>query len=185
LPNPSTLIHDCLTGQSGACATLFDQHKALVYRTAYLMLGDARDAEDALQDVFLRAFRALDTYDPERGAFTTWLHKITVNVCLDRSRRRSPQEDAVPIDLDDPALASDPADDPFARLSIIEQAESLLAALDEDQRAVVVLRYYWNLAYQEIADIVGVPLGTVQSRLGRAIRKMRVVMHAMAQEVQQ
>ncbi len=185
MPNPSNLIHDCLTGQSGACAALFDQHKALVFRTAYLMLGDAHDAEDALQDVFLRAFRALDTYDPARGAFTTWLHKITVNVCFSRARRRSPQEDVVPIDLDDRALATSPADDPFARLSLAEQAESLLAALDDNQRVVVVLRYYWDLSYQEIADIAGVPLGTVQSRLGRAVKKMRTVMHVMSQEVQQ
>lgn len=183
MPNPTTLIQDCLKGQSGACAALFDQYKALVYRTAYLMLGDAQDAEDVLQDVFMQVFRALATYDSARGAFTTWLHRITVNVCLDRVRRRPPQDASEAIKLDDSVVVSDPADDPFARLSLTEQADSLLAVLGDDQRVVVVLRFYWDMPYQEIADILGIPLGTVQSRLGRAVRKMRAVMHTMAQEV--
>jgi RNA polymerase sigma-70 factor, ECF subfamily len=174
--SPNTLISDCLRGDDHACAMLFDQYKALVYRTAALMLGQPQDAEDALQEVFARVFRALHTYDADRAAFSTWLHRITVNVCLMRQRRSTPPDTL----LDDEA--ADHTHDPFAVLSRMDQAEHLLAALDGDQRAVVVLRFYHDLPYAEIAEITGTALGTVQSRLGRALKKMRAVMQTMAEE---
>jgi RNA polymerase sigma-70 factor, ECF subfamily len=181
--SPTILISDCLRGDDGACALLFDQYKGLVYRTAYLMLEQPQDAEDALQEVFTRVFRALHTYDAERGAFTTWLHRITVNVCLMRQRRSTPPD----AELDDEsghtsAIQSSTDHDPFALLSRMDQAEHLLAVLDGDQRAVVVLRFYHDLPYTEIAEIMGTALGTVQSRLGRALKKMRGVMQTMAEE---
>jgi RNA polymerase sigma-70 factor, ECF subfamily len=174
--SPSTLISECLRGDDAASAVLFDQYKALVYRTAYLMLGQPQDAEDALQEVFAQVFRALHSYDAERGAFSTWLHRITVNVCLMRQRRTTPPDTMLDDETPDTTL------DPFALLSRMDQAEHLLAALDADQRAVVVLRFYHDLPYAEIADITGTALGTVQSRLGRALKKMRVVMQTMAEE---
>ena len=187
--SPNTLILDCLHGDAatadGACALLFDQYKALVYRTAYLMLGQPQDAEDALQDVFARVFPALHSYDAERGAFSTWLHRITVNVCLMRQRRDAPPDAELDEESATAASMQTSAEhDPFAVLSRMDQAEHLLAALDADQRAVVVLRFYHDLPYAEIAEITGVALGTVQSRLGRALRKMRGVMQTMAEEGQ-
>jgi RNA polymerase sigma-70 factor (ECF subfamily) len=172
-----SLIAACLRGDALAQTALFEQHKALVYRTAYLMLGEARDAEDTLQEVFINVFRFLDSYDPARAAFTTWLYRITVNACLSRMRG-SNRPALLELDEDTPG---DPGD-LFSRLSLIEQVGHLLDVLDADQRAVIVLRFYGDLAYQEIADTLDVPLGTVQSRFGRALRKMRTAMQLMNEE---
>lgn len=172
--NLADLIQRCLDGNEHACAALFDQYKGLVYRTAYLMLSHAHDAEDTLQDVFVQVFRSLDRYDASRAAFSTWLHRITVNACLGRLRRVKLLE-SLAWDEQVEQTSADASDSLLARLSQLEQAQRLLEALDADQRAVVILRFYWDVPYQEIAEILGTPLGTVQSRLGRALRKMRTV----------
>jgi RNA polymerase sigma-70 factor (ECF subfamily) len=156
-------------GDTGAFAEVFDQYKNLVYRTAYLMLGDAHDAEDALQDVFWQVYRALSSYDPAKGAFTTWLHRITVNYCLNRQRR-----DRVGVALHDDHW--DPAPGFASPEHLVESDDSLhrmLGTLSEKQRAVVVLRFVWDLSYDEIAQILDIPLGTVQSRLHGALKAVR------------
>lgn len=177
--DPATLIAACLAGDSLACSELFEQTKGLIYRTAYLIRGNPQDAEDALQDVFMRVLKSLHTYDPEKGAFTTWVYRITVNTCVtaNESARRAA---ALPLDEDLPGQPE--YDDPQAIVDVMEQAERLLGALTDDQRVVVVLRFYGDLSYKEIAEITGAELGTVQSRLARAIRKMRDTLNAV-QEV--
>lgn len=175
--DPVDLITACINGDSAACAALFERYKGLIYRTAYLIGGNAQDAEDALQEVFLRALRSLHTYSPERGAFTTWLYRITVNYCLGQ-RRSARRQTMLPLDGE----AADPDGDPSAISSLTDEAALLLDALSDEQRVVAVLRFYGNLSYREIADILGVELGTVQSRLSRALKKMRAVAD-VAQEV--
>jgi RNA polymerase sigma-70 factor (ECF subfamily) len=172
-----SLIDACLRGDPLAPSALFEQHRAMVYRTSYLMLGEAKDAEDTLQEVFSNVFRFLDSYDPARAAFTTWLYRITVNACLSRMRGAT-RPALLELDEDTPG---DPGD-LFSRLSLIEQARHLLDALDADQRAVIVLRFYGDLSYQEIAETLDVPIGTVQSRFGRALKKMRAAMQVMNEE---
>ena len=73
-------------GDGDVFAELFHQHKNLVYRTVYLITGSAQEADDILQEVFIRVHRSLNTYDMSKGAFTTWLYRITVNLCLSRQR---------------------------------------------------------------------------------------------------
>jgi RNA polymerase sigma-70 factor (ECF subfamily) len=156
-------------GDTDAFAEVFDQYKNLVYRTAYLMLGDAHDAEDALQDVFWQVYRALGSYDPAKSAFTTWLHRITVNYCLNRQR-----QDRVGVATHPADWGSHPGHASPERL--VESDDSLhrmLGTLSEKQRAVVVLRFVWDLTYDEIAQILDVPLGTVQSRLHGALKAVR------------
>jgi RNA polymerase sigma-70 factor (ECF subfamily) len=81
------LIRRCQVGDEEAFAELFHQYTNLVYKTAYLLLDSAEEAEDALQEVMLQVHRSLSTFDPTRGAFTTWLHRVTVNHCLSRRRK--------------------------------------------------------------------------------------------------
>jgi RNA polymerase sigma-70 factor, ECF subfamily len=145
-----------------ALAALFEQYKNLVYKTAYLMLEDQAEAEDALQEVFILVYKALPDYDPDKGALSTWLHRITINHCLNRRRRR--QIACQPLDDN---LASDAAS--AAELETVGEA---VGSLNEKLRAVVILRYYWELPYAEIADILEVPVGTVRSRLNRAIKTL-------------
>lgn len=104
------LIRRSRAGDEQAFAAVFEQYKNLVYKTAYLMLDDAAEAEDALQEVFLRVHRELAGFDPNKGAFTTWLHRVTINYCLNHRRKWSPislpLDDAVAISRDEPVGAS-------------------------------------------------------------------------------
>jgi len=165
------LIRCSQAGDEEAFAALFQKYKNLVYKTAYLMLGDASEAEDVLQEVFIQVHKSLHTFQPTKGAFTTWLHRITVNRCLNRRRkRRSPF-----LLLDEASPSSLASRSPSSESRTVEEeaVRQAVSRLSEKQRAVVILRYYWELAYSEIAYILDIPLGTVKSRLSLALRTLR------------
>lgn len=163
-----------------AFAALFHQYKNLVYKTAYLMLGCREDAEDALQEVFLQVHRSLSTYDPSRGAVTTWLHRITVNHCLSRRRKLRPSQSPLEEVFSDDGPV-DPAS-PVVRLEEEEDVHRAIGLLSEKLRAVVVLRHYWELSYVEIAQILEIPVGTVKSRLDLALKTLRRELQAGAKD---
>jgi len=167
-----SLIDRSLEGDETAFADLFHQHKNLVYKTATLLLDDPHEAEDALQEVFVRVHGSLHSFDPARGAFTTWLYRITVNHCLNRRRK---QRRAV-RSLDEGAStfrANGHQRPPEHQVETDETIRQALGSLSEKLRAVVVLRYFWNLPYAEIADILEIPTGTVKSRLNLALANLR------------
>ena len=130
------------------------------------MLGDRHDAEDVLQEVFVLVHRSLAGFDPHKGAFSTWLHRITINHCLNQRRRHNP----VTVSLHDDPLASE---FPGAQLADKEAVWQAMRSLSEKQQAVIVLRYYWELPYAEVAQILEIPLGTVKSRLDLALKTLR------------
>jgi RNA polymerase sigma-70 factor, ECF subfamily len=165
----AVLIRRCQAGDDAAFALLFVHYKNLVYRTAYLMLGTAADAEDVLQEVFLQVHRSLDGYDPHRGSFSTWLHRITVNRCLNWRRGRHVAESLESVAGQDEEAVRSSMDGLADRDSV----RSALDGLSDRLRVTVVLRYYWDLSYEEIADVLELPLGTVKSRLNRAMRNMK------------
>jgi len=181
------LIQRCRTGDEEAFAELFHQHKNLVYKTASLLLGDAAAAEDALQEVFVKVYCSLDTFDARKGAFTTWLRRITVNHCLNVRRRRRPS----PSSLEDLAVGgSSPAESrrPFLPEEWAvdrERAEAIwraLQGLSPPLRATVVLRYYEELPYREIAQVLDIPLGTVKWRLHEALKTLRQALGGSVEE---
>ena len=163
------LIRRAQAGDREAFAALFEQHKNLVYKTACLILGDAHEAEDALQEVFLLVHRSLTTFDARKGAFTTWLHRITLNFCLNHRRQKNHPslEDVLPT----PAIHF-----PGAQLAEEDALWRATRSLSDKQQAVVILRYYWELPYAEIASILEVPLGTVKSRLDLALKTLRKIL---------
>jgi RNA polymerase sigma-70 factor (ECF subfamily) len=163
------LIRHAQAGDHEAFAALFEQYKNLVYKTAYLILGDAHEAEDALQEVFLLVHKSLMSFDSRKGAFTTWLYRITLNFCLNhrRKRRHSSLEDVSPT----PAIHF-----PGAQLAEEDSLWRATRSLSDKQQAVVILRYYWELPYAEIASILDVPLGTVKSRLDLALKTLRKIL---------
>jgi len=165
------LIRRSQAGDEEAFGTLFHQYKNLVYRTAYLMLGDAGEAEDVLQEVFYQVHRSLSSFDPTKGAFTTWLHRITVNQCLNRRRRlRLPVLSLERL----PCLPwAGHVPSPEDRLAAEEIIGQELRHLSDKLRAPVVLRYYRELSYDEIAQILDIPVGTVKSRLDAALKILR------------
>ena len=148
-------------------------HSARVFRLAYRLTGNAHDAEDLTQEVFVRVFRSLDKYTP--GTFEGWLHRITTNLFLDQARRRSKiRFDALGEDAED-RLASRGVTPDTAVLEGIfdDDVESALAALPPDFRAAVVLCDIEGLSYEEIADVLGLKLGTVRSRIHRGRSMLR------------
>jgi RNA polymerase sigma-70 factor (ECF subfamily) len=161
------LIEQTLMGDQRAFEQLFEGHKNLVYKAAFLILDDVDETEDALQDVFLKAYRALGTYDPSKGAFTTWLYRITVNHCLSQ-RRRLTRFLRVRERTVERALPSHEGE--------IDDAQELRGALDQlslKLRTVLVLRFFLDLSYAEMAQTLSIPLGTVKSRISLALTKVR------------
>jgi RNA polymerase sigma-70 factor, ECF subfamily len=165
-----TWIRRSQAGDGEAFAELFHQYKNLVYKTAFLMLGNPSEAEDMLQEVFLEVHRSLSDYDPARGAFTTWLYRITVNDCLNWRRKRRPK--LIPLDVL-PAGGAHHAALMHEDATSDEGVWQALSKLNPKLRTVVVLRYYWDLSYVEITEILNIPIGTVKSRLNRALLTLR------------
>ena len=151
-----------------AFADFFHRYSAMVLRTAYLVLGDKEEAKDALQEVFLKVWQARQVFDPAKGNVSAWLYRITVNLCVSKRRKRRPL--VLPEESFKPMVSSDP--NPAGEF----KKGKLMMALDSlppKHREVVVLRYFDDLSYKEIAQAMGIPVGTVKSRLNHAIRKLR------------
>jgi RNA polymerase sigma-70 factor, ECF subfamily len=155
-------------GDHDAFAALIGESIARLEAVARLVLRDHELARDAVQDACIRAWRDLPGLrDPDR--FDAWLHRLTINACLDvaRRRRRRPIEvDLTPIT---PGTVADSAGQ-IADRDVIERA---FRRLPPEQRAVVVLRFYLDLSVPEIAETLALPVGTVQSRLHRALVALR------------
>jgi RNA polymerase sigma-70 factor (ECF subfamily) len=145
------------------------------YRLAGLILGDAHEAQDATQDALLRAWRsAASLRDP--AGFQAWFDKILVNVCRDRLRERG----KVRLLAIDDAVSVGAPRDPFRDVLDRDEVFRAMATLDDDLRIVIVLHYWADLTLEAVAARVGWPVGTVKSRLNRALTTMRGRMDAAA-----
>lgn len=148
-------------------------HSARVYRLAYRLTGNQHDAEDLTQEVFVRVFRSLASYTP--GTFEGWLYRITTNLFLDGARRKQRiRFDGLPEDAHDrlPSRGHGPAEQ-VDNDEFDHDVQVALAALPEDFRAAVVLCDIEGMTYDEIADVLGVKLGTVRSRIHRGRSMLR------------
>ncbi len=149
------------------------EHSARVYRLAYRLTGDPHEAEDLTQDVFVRVFRSLDSYRP--GTFEGWLHRITTNLFLDRVRRRQRLRfDALTEELAARLPLRSTGSDPeqvYEMRHLDSDIQAALSALPPQFRAAVVLADIEGLSYEEVAQTLGVKMGTVRSRIhrGRAL----------------
>jgi RNA polymerase sigma-70 factor (ECF subfamily) len=152
---------------------IVEDHSARVYRLAYRLTGNAHDAEDLTQEVFVRVFRSLHTYTP--GTFEGWLHRITTNLFLDSARRKSRiRFDALPDDADNrlPSPVATP-DAAYLNQTFDADIEAALASLSPEFRAAVVLCDVEGLSYEEIADVLDLKMGTVRSRIHRGRAMLR------------
>jgi len=143
-----------------------------LYTVAYRLTGNDTDAQDLVQDVLLRVRRGLETYRP--GSLEGWLSRITTNAFLDdiRRRRRRPL-DALPDDPDRAVPPAIGADETSAAESISDEVQAALTRLPDEYRAAVVLCDVVGLSYEEIGEALGIPVGTVRSRIHRGRRQLR------------
>jgi RNA polymerase sigma-70 factor (ECF subfamily) len=171
-----TLLFRAQQGDRGAFSDLVRIHYPGVIRVVYHLCGNTQVAEDAAQEAFLRAWLHLSNYRPG-GSLRSWLYRIAVNAALDMLRRETRLS---PVDLDELPLADQ---SPLPETAYIEQERVVLvrqavAALPTASRAVLVLREYSGLSYQEIASALEIPIGTVMSRLNYARGQLREKLQA-------
>ena len=168
-------IGRCRAGDTAGFDQLVQQHYQFAYNIAYRMLGDPDRAADATQAAFVRAFRALDSFRAE-ASFSTWLYRIVTNVCLDQVRQADKQPASLTLLADDEATLEerdvpDEQADPARQVQQHQRQQMVHNALQElnaEHRAVVVLYDLNGFSYQEIAQMLELPVGTVKSRLNRA-----------------
>ena len=177
-PEEGSLIAQSQRGDVDAFDRLVAAHEDRIYHAAYRITGNAEDARDAAQETFVKAFRALPRYRHE-AAFGTWLHRIAVNASLDIVRRR-PQAPPVPLEeVVLPAQTHNP-DIEAERHEVQLRVHDALRRLAPDHRVIVVLRDLQGLAYEEIAEVLRMPIGTVRSRLSRAREALRALLKDLA-----
>lgn len=178
------LIKKAQRGDSGAFEELVRANEGFVYNLALRTLRSEPDAQDAAQEVFLKAWTSLGSFRGD-SKLSVWLYRITGNVCTDMLRRRSPGE--LSLTMDDGEGDSteleipDSAPTPHEALEKKERSAALARALDslpEDYRRVIILREAGDMSYEEIASATGVDIGTVKSRIFRARKKLCEILSA-------
>ena len=171
----AALVRRCLSGDERAYRELVERFQRPVYSVAFRMVRSAEDAEDVTQETFVRVFRALDRYDPARS-FEAWLFTITSRLCIDLLRRRKVRpvsltrrdpvtEEEQTLDVEDPGLRPDEV---TSNVEEEQHARDLIDSLPPHYRIVVMLRHQQDLSYEEIAEALHLPLGTVKARIHRA-----------------
>jgi RNA polymerase sigma-70 factor (ECF subfamily) len=164
------LIERCLLGDQNAWADIVRMHWRKVFNLAYKFVGRHDEAEDLTQDIFLRIFKALHTFD-RRANFQTWLISISRNLCIDHYRSKRKERETMARDVDastlTPASREKSADGRLEQLDVRELVRAALAELAPPLREAVVLRDLQDFSYLEIAERLKLPEGTVKSRINR------------------
>jgi RNA polymerase sigma-70 factor, ECF subfamily len=173
------LVRRCVAGDAAAWEEIVQRYHRRIYNICYRFAGSADDAQDLTQDVFIRMYRTLSTYDTGKGAFTTWLTTMTRNMLVDHFRKTkqermtdsldattSEHEDAMPLGdrIADPGPAPDSGVQSRETREAVHQA---LQKLSPELREAVILRDLQDMDYREIAMVLKVPEGTVKSRINR------------------
>lgn len=155
----------CLKGDSAAFETLVRRYQHVLFTVALKLTGDEEDARDVTQNAFVRAFLKLDSFDPSRKFFS-WLYRIAVNESLNARRDRRTHE---PLEDRFEAVTGG---DPVELLEARGRVQAGLMALSSEYREVIVMRYFAELSYEEIAEAIGIPEKTVKSRLFSARQRL-------------
>ena len=167
---PDTLIEQCLAGDQAAWELIVRQNWRKVFNVAYKFVGKHDEAEDLTQDIFLKIFKALNTFD-RRANFQTWIISISRNLCIDHYRSVRKERQTIARDVDSSDLQPATTErGPYAQAEhqdLKAQLRQALETLPVTLRTAVVLRDLQELSYQEIADRLGLPEGTVKSRINR------------------
>lgn len=170
----SVLVARAVRGDEAAYEELVQRYQQVAFRTAYVITGSAPDAEDAAQDGFVKAYRALDRFRPG-AALRPWLLRIVANEARNRVRS-SGRRHRLELRITEGIRPGDAAPSPEAVAVGLDEQRRLLAmvnALNEEDRNVIACRYFLELGSEETAVALGIPEGTVKSRLSRALARLR------------
>ena len=164
------LVRRCLDGEREAAGDLVDRYQRRLFNVAMKMLGNVQDAEDVTQTVFGNAFVSLKSFDP-KYRFFSWIYRMAVNESLNTLKRRKQL-----VSLDDQFAIATPGNGTDSTVEAEDRVGKALMDLKPDDRAVVVLRHFVSFSYEEMADVLEVPVRTVKSRLFTARERLRLVL---------
>ncbi len=173
----TALVMDIKAGNKTALGKLVERHKKLAYRFALGLVGNKDDAYDISQEAFLRVYRSADTYDSQQP-FLPWFYTIISNLCRTWLKRRSRRDNRM-VDVDDASyLLVDYAnpETSLERKEIVGKLRQALIQLPFDDREIIMLQHFRGMSYEEIAGLLGIPRGTVMSRLYYARKKLADLM---------
>jgi RNA polymerase sigma-70 factor (ECF subfamily) len=183
--NDLDLVERARAGDTDAFRELVDRHSGTMFKTAYRLTGNEADADDLVQEAFLRAYRKLDRFDG-RSQFSTWLYRITVNCGMDLMRKRSRRNARAAMDegvVLDSVATDDPRPDRLALSGEIGRAvESVLRTLSPMERAAFVLRHFEGRSIAEIGGLLGARSGATKHAIFRAVKKLRAALGPLVEE---
>ncbi|MEZ5319051.1 MAG: sigma-70 family RNA polymerase sigma factor [Vicinamibacterales bacterium] len=186
-PDPDAVdVQRARKGDAGAFDALVRRHQDRLVNYLAAFLGNAADAEDVAQEAFVRAYRALRQFRGQ-SAFKTWLFQIATNAArTHRARRVSRREVSTePVDAEAPVREVESHEDLESRVVLRDRLDRALRALPDDQREAVILRDVEGFDYREIADLLDVPMGTVESRIFRGRQKLRLLLATPLESVEE
>ncbi|WP_425415407.1 RNA polymerase sigma factor SigW [Paenibacillus glacialis] len=169
-----------LNGDQQAFGEIVELYKDKIYHLGYRMLSNRHEAEDVVQETFLRVFKSLDRFDPNQK-FSTWIYRIATNLCIDRLRKRKATY-SLDADMNDQegmdGYSLIPSDDrtPESELMISETKQLIYDAIESlpaKYKSVMILRYLQDLSLQEISDVLGMPVTTIKTRVHRGREFLR------------
>ena len=189
------LVRRCITGDAAAWEELVRQHSRRIYNICYRFTGSADNADDLAQEVFIKMYRTLNSFDPDKGSFTTWITTMTRNLLVDHFRktkqdRATDSLDAGLGEAEDSATLGDripdsapSADDRIRRRETQEMVQKAIQKLSPELREAVILRDIQDMDYKEIAQALKVPEGTVKSRINRGRMELAKVLQRTYRQV--
>lgn len=177
--NDAAVVAQVLSGDRDAFRVVVERHSQSLFRLAYRMTGNEQDAEDVVQETFLRAYRRLNKFE-SRSSFSTWLYRIAVNLSLDQSRKRRQMDErqvSPNPELPDPLLALPSTDPSTERLvlsaEVRKKVEATLNELTEKEKAAFVLRHYEGMSIEEVGRAMGLRANAAKNNIFRAVQKLR------------
>lgn len=191
----NALVRRCVAGDAVAWEEIVQRYHRRIYNICYRFAGTSDDAQDLTQDVFIKMYRTLSSYDVERGAFMTWVTTMTRNLLVDHFRKTKQDRvtdsiDAAPSEHEDAMPLSDQIEDkslpPDARVQSRETSEAVHEALQKlspELREAVILRDLQDMDYREIAAVLKVPEGTVKSRINRGRAELARLLQRIYRQV--
>lgn len=164
-------IQEVLAGNKQAYARIINKYKNQLYATVLRMTKNPQDAQDLVQEAFIKVYHQLDKYKG-KGSFSSWIYRVTINHCMDEFRKKGHKIMKVKVDEDRVVNPNHP-EVIFLKNEKSRQLERLIATLPEDERLILLLRYVNELSYSEISELMETPISNVRNKIHRAKKKMR------------